>query len=326
MRRAGIYSGKRRGKYGGGVTIYSLITLTKETPLTPCRSLKQFGLGLTPLLVDGKFVFNEDTLAYMEHHVSKARKARDELQFSFRKSDVPWADAFEEATLSYDVATFNFERAISDCLGVRDLTRIDKATKDDCVYHLLDETKIKNLHKLYHRFILEVVAPSLPASISTFKYQNFPCLRLLTHSEFSLGIHCDALYGHPCGSVNYILPVTPENGAQSLHIESSPGKEDWHSTGGGGLGILRRFWGAMCLHFTGENWSGRSRVSLDFRIIPGAGGDGGELYDADENYYEIARRSGPESESVWRSDAADDKLKPISRLTGFPFSVKKRKK
>jgi len=83
--------------------------------------------------------------------------------------------------------------------------------------------------------------------------------------------------------------------AECLHLESKPGKEDWHRADCG-VSWVKRFWGAQCLHWTGENWSEKSRVSLDFRIIPN-GGDGGELYDSDEGYYGFARK---DPDGIWR--------------------------
>ena len=35
----------------------------------------------------------------------------------------------------------------------------------------------------------------------------------------------------------------------------------------GGYGMIKRFWGAQCIHFTTENTTIHTRISLDFRLI-----------------------------------------------------------
>ena len=68
------------------------------------------------------------------------------------------------------------------------------------------------------------------------------------------------------GNLNFHIPLTPAFGTNALFTESNPGREDWHplSTKSVGLGYL--FDGARCLHFTLENTTDATRVSLDFRI------------------------------------------------------------
>ncbi len=55
--------------------------------------------------------------------------------------------------------------------------------------------------------------------------------------------------------------------AAALYIESAPGREDWHPVDVG-PGHVRRFWGSQCLHWTSENTTPGTRVSLDFRVVP----------------------------------------------------------
>jgi hypothetical protein len=86
-----------------------------------------------------------------------------------------------------------------------------------------------------------------------------PFLTLTTYA-FSVA------YGHSIGNLNFHIPLTPAFGTNALFTESHPGREDWHplSTKSVGLGYL--FDGARCLHFTLENTTEATRVSLDFRI------------------------------------------------------------
>jgi hypothetical protein len=69
--------------------------------------------------------------------------------------------------------------------------------------------------------------------------------------------------------INCWLPVTPVDGTNSLWAESAPGKKDFAPFKCEGPGEAVLFHGSQCEHYTLPNFSGRTRVSIDFRIIPG---------------------------------------------------------
>ena len=79
--------------------------------------------------------------------------------------------------------------------------------------------------------------------------------------------HVDTMYLHPHGSLNAWLPLTTTRGANTLHVESEPGREDFAPVELS-LGELAIFDGARCSHFTVANTSDKTRVSLDFRVVP----------------------------------------------------------
>ena len=91
--------------------------------------------------------------------------------------------------------------------------------------------------------------------------------------DFSIGPHADVNYGHHPLSVNFYVPLTPIQGTSSLYIESTSGQMDWHPILGD-YGEMQHFAGGMNTHWTTENMTARTRVSLDFRVIHG------EWYDA----------------------------------------------
>ena len=97
--------------------------------------------------------------------------------------------------------------------------------------------------------------------------------------------HIDGMYGLPAGSLNFWVPLTaaPDPSA-ALWVESAAGREDFHP-----LTRATRFDGRRCLHFSLPNRSERTRVSLDFRCVPGGLFDaGGRLARA--GYFSAARR------------------------------------
>ena len=174
----------------------------------------------------------------------------------------------------------------------------------------------------------------------TLHYQSFPCVRVIQPGEFSLGPHCDAAYGHHAAIVNIVVPLTPDAGAAALYVESGPGCEDWHPVTGG-PGTFTRFHGAHCLHWTSENSTPHTRVSLDFRVIPGScwghdgrGGDADAFCRAPGYYLAASRRrlqrgagggaardaeSGGSTEWL-REGRKEEELPEPTRLMGYPFS------
>ena len=100
----------------------------------------------------------------------------------------------------------------------------------------------------------------------TLWYACVPTLRVQTPSEEHATIrpHVDGMYDLPDGSLNFWLPLTTLERSSTLWVESRPGLEDFHP-----LTAATRFDGRRCLHFTLPNHSPHTRVSLDFRCIPG---------------------------------------------------------
>ncbi len=81
----------------------------------------------------------------------------------------------------------------------------------------------------------------------------------------SLGrFHCDAVYGHQVGEINFWMPLTAVDESSTLWAETYPGKADFYPFMVP-LGCVQRFPGTYCRHFTKPNVSGKTRVSIDFR-------------------------------------------------------------
>ena len=89
---------------------------------------------------------------------------------------------------------------------------------------------------------------------------------------------CEAKIGEGIsrGVQNCWLPLTRTFGANSLHIESSPGAEDFEPFDMR-PGQIAVFDGTACAHYTLANTTERTRVSLDFRVVPGSASDGPRL-------------------------------------------------
>ncbi|KAG7371811.1 glycerol-3-phosphate cytidylyltransferase [Nitzschia inconspicua] len=210
----------------------------------------------------------------------------------------------------------------------------DKQAKDRLLYELTQNPGL--FHAAYDNFVLNVCAPRFAASMgedcTEIYYQSFPCVRIVQPNEFSIGPHADVAYGHhPC-SVNFYVPLTRIGGTSSLFLESRPGAEDWHSLEGN-LGNAKHFAGAICMHWTTDNTTPFTRVSLDFRLIEGqmyhsiqCGGDqpGGKMdvYRKTPGYYsKCVREVLTDGGFIWKR-VNPTTLSPPDYRVGFPWTVK----
>lgn len=248
-------------------------------------------------------LFDSTLRNFIEPHISKARKAREEqrrlilekLGIDTQTIDnlsiasnafVPYPGLRIERPFLFDVETYPLHQILADTLNVSDLSLIHQhPIKDKRVLlsPLLDEKKRRAFHQCYDNFVQTFCIPllhSLAISQKMFhesfhnphsqkicyRYQAFPCLRVIRPDEFSIGPHCDMAYGHSIGNINFHIPLTPTYGTNCVYTESHPGREDWHPLKTKSVGLGYVFDGARCLHFTLENTTPTTRVSLDFRI------------------------------------------------------------
>eukprot|EP00300_Choanocystis_sp_HF-7_P011877 c17653_g1_i1.p1 GENE.c17653_g1_i1~~c17653_g1_i1.p1 ORF type:complete len:148 (+),score=24.01 c17653_g1_i1:406-849(+) len=105
---------------------------------------------------------------------------------------------------------------------------------------------------------------------TTLVYQRQPCIRIHPPSDRPTGNkHRDSDYGHQPGQINFWLPLTELNEANTLWVED--GMESQHFfpilTP---PGTVVRFYGNQLEHYTTPNISPFSRVSLDLRVVPGS--------------------------------------------------------
>jgi hypothetical protein len=199
-------------------------------------------------------------------------------------SDCSFADLTRELDLSYDTEKYPLAETFASIISVelQDLSRLhhrfckdrgrlkDRDEKRVLMQPFLDSEKRKPFQEVFLRFVLEYIAPHVQSIMNSKKlyFQAFPCIRIVRPGEFSIGPHCDASYGFSQANINFYVPFTDISGTNSLVLESSPGLEDWHTIVAS-YGNIKRFYGSQCSHFTTENCTDSTRVSLDFRVIDG---------------------------------------------------------
>lgn len=307
--------------------------------------------------------FNKALREVMEPHVAKARLKREQCQQellgmkSVKNSNVasltiaPYPTIRSERPFLYDVDSFPLHKILADMIGVDDLSLLhEQPIKDKrmLLSNLLDRDARKIFHQCYDTFVTTFCIPLLhsiaisqnifvasaprdaAASTSiTYRYQAFPCIRVIRPGEFSIGPHCDIAYGHSIGNINFHIPLTPAFGTNALYVEGFPGREDWHplSSRSPGLGYI--FDGARCLHFALENTTERTRVSVDFRIAITALCSKGILDDRfssagpgyyEEAYIKMGHRPDPVVTKKSSMTYGGGTLADPGKRVGFPFT------
>ena len=233
----------------------------------------------------------------IEPHIAKARLRREKCRRGTQSHTgkaisssirVPYSCLRSERPFLFNEHTYPLHQILADTLGVEDLSLLHKHALQDkrkLLDPLLNTKGRYHFHAYYNHFVTSFCIPLLhsmgltekifvsssssPKCVSdsiTYRYQAFPSLRIVRPGEFFVSPHCDMAYGHSVGDLNFHIPLTATYGTNALYTESRPGREDWHplKTSSPGLGYL--FDGGRCLHFSLENTTDRTMVSLDFRI------------------------------------------------------------
>ena len=236
--------------------------------------------------------FNQDVITAIEGDIQKCRETRllfqslDFVKYGYRVLLDVCDDSFKllakESDMTFDTERHPLGQSFARMLGLafdelpvlhmqfsKDKGRLkDRHEKRRLLKNILDQAKRKPFQTIFLDFVLSVIAPHVRSitQSSRIHVQCFPCIRVVRPGEFSIGPHCDASYGFSQGNINFYVPLTKIFGTNSLILESSPGLEDWHTIELD-YGSLKRFYGSQCSHFTAENTTNQTRISLDFRVI-----------------------------------------------------------
>lgn len=176
--------------------------------------------------------------------------------------------------IKFDTEKYNFIRIVEDLLGVDDLSSLDEVHEE--LFKVGDDSKTSYHHKfydkyhsgwpemenMYEKFIAEVIAKEYNED---FLYQRFPTARFHLKNNLAVGaFHTDAEFGHPIGENNYIIPLTNARDTASVWIISGDDFIPMTML----TDHLIQFNGNQLRHGNRINKSGRTRVSMDFRVLP----------------------------------------------------------
>lgn len=127
--------------------------------------------------------------------------------------------------------------------------------------------RYQKLIDLWCDFVRDVLRPHLGEEWVVFEAE--PSIRVhWAQSKAPVAPHCDADHFHSPFEVNFWIPLVDVTGSESLWAESTPGAGDYHPFVAK-YGEAVRFYGNQAQHFTVDNVTRRTRVSLDARLIRG---------------------------------------------------------
>lgn len=122
---------------------------------------------------------------------------------------------------------------------------------------------------LYKAFVREVIFPMFEDD--TLMYQAIPGIRFNrpgAKAVYRWHSDGDDHHKHPLGELNIYLPLTKSYDNSTIWVESLPGLGDFAPVnlecGQLMLGYLNQ-----CRHGNKDNDTGKTRVSFDFRVVPG---------------------------------------------------------
>ena len=143
-------------------------------------------------------------------------------------------------------------------------------------YHSAINKKSEEIHDfslLYQKLVRDSCASEVGLTKGcgeVLLYQKWPTFRVVYpgRGRPEGKIHKDADYFHQIGEINFWIPFVDlrDHSSACLYAESEPGRGDFH-TFNCALGEFVRFWGNQVTHYTVENDSDITRVSMDFRVI-----------------------------------------------------------
>lgn len=116
----------------------------------------------------------------------------------------------------------------------------------------------------YWDFLEDEIQPQFDEPIV---YQTMPTLRAHMPGNVAVGeYHVDSKYGHPKEAVNFWVPFTNAHDTNTLHVQTSEDTEPQPIDVAYGEYVA--FDGVNLPHGNELNTTGRTRVSMDLRVIP----------------------------------------------------------
>jgi hypothetical protein len=180
---------------------------------------------------------------------------------------------------SYDTSTYKFREKICEIFSIDDLNNInedievirrenDQKTKYHKIYY--DWTKTREFDNIYTSFITDIVLPIYDTPIV---YQKIPTFRVAYQNNLAVGeFHKDKMYrdvdwAERICEDNFFLPFTDAFDTNTIWVETEEDKGDFFPMNCN-YGEIIKWDGSNLTHGNKINTTGKTRVSVDFRVIP----------------------------------------------------------
>ncbi len=195
---------------------------------------------------------------------------------------------------SYDQKKFPFEKIVKDIYNIDHLNEIhlllDKPEFNNLFTNQNDDTTLlhsmfykklnsgwKEFDNLYIEFVKMIMQDVFGED--SIIYQASPTFRVQLPNNIAVGGNekdlperygwhkdTDDQYNHPFFEKNFILPLTNSSDSASVYIETFPNSDEFIPATMK-VGEYFQFNGGECIHGNKPNITGKSRVSLDFRLV-----------------------------------------------------------
>lgn len=185
-------------------------------------------------------------------------------------------------TINYDKNLYDFVLEIEKLYCISDLSEVHTEWADSKEYELLDKIILDqktvyhkkfyddamektNFYNVYHSFITDIIRPLFDEDIL---YQRIPTFRVHQPDNLSVAdFHRDKDYNHSIHETNFYLPLTRAWGTNTIWHETEYNKKDFQPIEAN-VGEVVMWNGSSLLHGNKINNTGKSRVSVDFRVLP----------------------------------------------------------
>jgi hypothetical protein len=190
---------------------------------------------------------------------------------------------------TYDKTVYPFYQKVSQIFNTTTPLELFHTKADSIEQVTFDNDTSTDYHKMYYKsplykemidiydnFIVNNILPIFKEDIVVQKEPSFRiCLpdntalgKCTTDTDKNIiGLHCDGDYNHPPEEINFMLSITGQEGTNSCYIESQPNKGDFFPVKMN-QGEYVSFYGNKCRHYNMLNDTGKTRISIDFRVIP----------------------------------------------------------
>ncbi len=183
----------------------------------------------------------------------------------------------------YDHRKYKFAEKVKEIFDIEDLGLLHTKLPSNIKYnelHKLGEDNKTWYHETFYKpinegnsDIISMYEELIGSEVSKllnfdkFLYQRVPTFRVHTPNNIAVGgWHRDRDYNHSPYEINFYMPLNLAKDSSTIWAESREGKEDY-SPINGDCGQIIVWDGANLKHGNMVNKTGRTRVSMDFRVM-----------------------------------------------------------
>ena len=175
---------------------------------------------------------------------------------------------------TYDTSSYKFAEILESVFFVKDLSTLhenletfnvdtDQSSKYHSVFYELAEGHEFFIN--FKRFIQDEIRPLFDEEML---FQKKPTFRVHMKENIAVGgYHRDRDYNHSEDEINFYLPLTEAFDSNTIWVESEEDEDDF-SPMEASYGEYYMWDGANLKHGNKKNTTGKTRVSVDFRVLP----------------------------------------------------------